>query len=112
MISRRVSQAVRVGSVVVGGDAPIVVQSMTKTFTADVRATVNQVHELQEIGCEIIRVAVPDAEAAACLGEIKKGIAIPLIGIFTSITGWPSRRWSPEWTACALTRATYATRST
>jgi len=65
--------------VTVGGDAPITVQSMTKTDTRDVKATVEQIRALEEYGCEIIRVAVPDAEAARAIANIKKGIFIPLI---------------------------------
>ncbi len=76
---RRISKAVRVGSVTVGGGAPIVVQSMTKTDTRDAGATIRQIKELEEAGCEIARVAVPDAEAAAALPAIKTGISIPLI---------------------------------
>ncbi len=62
-----------------GGDADITVQSMTKTDTRDVAATVRQILELEEEGCEIIRSAVPDMEAAIAIGEIKKQIHIPLI---------------------------------
>jgi len=76
---RRISQPVHIGSVQVGGDAPIVVQSMTKTDTRDVRSTVNQIKELQDLGCEIIRVAVPDQQAADAILQIKKKISIPLI---------------------------------
>jgi (E)-4-hydroxy-3-methylbut-2-enyl-diphosphate synthase len=63
----------------VGGRAPISVQSMTKTDTRDAAATISQIHELEEAGCEIIRVAVPDENAAQKLEEIKNRIAIPLI---------------------------------
>ena len=62
-----------------GGGAPISVQSMTKTDTRDVRATATQICELEEIGCEIIRVAVPDMDAARALSDIKRQIHIPLI---------------------------------
>ncbi|MCR4394251.1 MAG: flavodoxin-dependent (E)-4-hydroxy-3-methylbut-2-enyl-diphosphate synthase [Dehalococcoidales bacterium] len=79
MLKRRPSKKIFIGNVAVGGDAPITVQSMTKTDTRDVRATVNQICELAEYGCEIIRVAVPDMEAAQALSAIKKGIPIPLI---------------------------------
>ncbi len=79
MPNRRVSKPVYVGSVKVGGDAPITVQSMTKTDTRDVDATVAQIKGLEEAGCEIIRCAVPDMEAAKALGEIKRRISIPLI---------------------------------
>ncbi|MBI2957946.1 MAG: flavodoxin-dependent (E)-4-hydroxy-3-methylbut-2-enyl-diphosphate synthase [Chloroflexi bacterium] len=79
MTERRVSRAIRIGDVTVGGGVPVVVQSMAKTHTADVRATVEQVKRLEACGCEIIRVAVPDSEAAGCLSAIKKGISIPLV---------------------------------
>lgn len=78
-IARRKTKPVFVGTVQVGGDAPIVVQSMTATDTRDVRATVEQIRRLEEGGCEIVRVAVPDEDAADRLGAIKKSIAIPLI---------------------------------
>lgn len=76
---RRQTRAVRVGSVVIGGGAPIVVQSMTKTRTADVRATVAQIRRLEKEGCQLVRVAVPGKEDALAIGEIKKKINIPLI---------------------------------
>lgn len=76
---RRRSRQIRIGNVFVGGDAPVVVQSMTNTDTRDVRATVAQIKGLESIGCEMVRVAVPDSEAAARLGTIKKEIGIPLI---------------------------------
>ena len=79
MTNRRVTKAVQVGDVKVGGDAPITVQSMTKTDTRDVAATVRDIHQLEAAGCEIIRCAVPDMEAALALGEIKKQIHIPLV---------------------------------
>ena len=79
MIKRRVTRPVQVGSVQVGGGSDITVQSMTKTDTRDVKATVRQIHELEEAGCEIIRSAVPDMEAALAIKEIKKQINIPLI---------------------------------
>ena len=79
MIKRRVSKAVQVGDVLVGGNAPITVQSMTKTDTRDVTATVNQIKGLEEVGCEIIRCAVPDMEAAKALKGIKEQIKIPLV---------------------------------
>lgn len=63
----------------VGGRAPVAVQSMTNTFTQDVAATVAQIHRLEAAGCEIIRVAVPDRQAASAIADIKKEITIPLI---------------------------------
>jgi (E)-4-hydroxy-3-methylbut-2-enyl-diphosphate synthase len=65
--------------VAIGGDAPIAVQSMTTTYTRDVESTVAQIYRLEEVGCEIIRVAVPEMEDALVLGEIKKRIHIPLV---------------------------------
>jgi (E)-4-hydroxy-3-methylbut-2-enyl-diphosphate synthase len=79
MNQRRVSKPVMVGDVQVGGDAPIVVQSMTATDTADVKTTLRQVHELAELGCEIVRIAVPDKEAAEALPEIVRQTPVPLI---------------------------------
>ena len=79
MKSRRVTKPVYVGDVKVGGDAPISVQSMTKTDTRDVAATVRQIREVEEAGGEIIRCAVPDMEAAKALADIKKRINIPLV---------------------------------
>ena len=78
-MSRRPTKMVYVGDVKVGGDAPITVQSMTKTDTRDVKATVAQIKGLEEVGCEIIRSAVPDMEAAKALREIKRQIRIPLV---------------------------------
>ncbi|MFC1902075.1 flavodoxin-dependent (E)-4-hydroxy-3-methylbut-2-enyl-diphosphate synthase [Chloroflexota bacterium] len=79
MRPRRMSRAIRIGDVIVGGGAPVVVQSMTKTDTRDVKATVAQIRELEDGGCELVRVAVPDAEAARAIAAIKKGISLPLI---------------------------------
>ena len=79
MQKRRVTKPVYVGDVKIGGDAPITVQSMTKTDTRDVAATVQQIREVEEAGGEIIRCAVPDMEAAKALAEIRKQINIPLI---------------------------------
>ncbi len=79
MKPRRISKPVQVGKVTVGSGAPIVVQSMTKTNTADVMSTVEQIKELEDCGCEIVRVAVPDTKAAQAIKAIKKAISIPLI---------------------------------
>lgn len=75
---RKNTRQVRVGGVQVGGQAPVAVQSMTNTFTQDVAATVAQIRRLEAAGCEIIRVAVPDLEAASAIADIKKEITIPL----------------------------------
>lgn len=77
--SRRPTRPIRVGKVPVGGGAPISVQSMTKTDTRNVQATVDQIWALEASGCEIVRVAVPDTDAAAAIGGIRSQIRIPLI---------------------------------
>ena len=79
LTTRRVSKQIQVGNVAVGGDARVTVQSMTKTDTRDVAATVEQIRGLEEAGCDIVRAAVPDMEAAQALAEIKRRISIPLI---------------------------------
>ncbi|PYG88408.1 4-hydroxy-3-methylbut-2-en-1-yl diphosphate synthase [Ruminiclostridium sufflavum DSM 19573] len=78
-IQRRQTKKIRVGDIFVGGDAPVSVQSMTNTDTRDVKATVEQIKSLEDAGCDIVRVAVPDSEAAAAVGAIKKEISIPLV---------------------------------
>src|SRR6266705_2119415 len=78
-IMRRKTLQIHVGNVAIGGDAPIAVQSMTTTYTRDVESTVAQIHRLEEVGCEIVRVAVPEKEDALAIGEIKKRIYIPLV---------------------------------
>src|SRR5258707_3473213 len=79
MIQRRKTRPIQLGKVQVGGDAPVTVQSMTKTDTRDVDATVDQIWALEVAGCDIVRVAVPVREAAEQLGEIKRQIRIPLV---------------------------------
>ena len=79
MIVRRKTRPIQLGKLKVGGDAPITVQSMTKTDTRDVEATLLQIWALEAAGCEIVRCAVPVREAALKLGEIKRQIRIPLV---------------------------------
>src|SRR4051794_28376101 len=79
LASRRVSRQIKVGSVLVGGDAPISVQSMTTTLTADVNATLQQIAELTASGCQIVRVACPSQDDADALPEIAKHSQIPVI---------------------------------
>lgn len=67
------------GSVTIGGGAPVTVQSMTDTVTSDVTATAAQINRLDKLGCDLVRVAVPDIESANAIGEIKKHIGIPLV---------------------------------
>ncbi|HAW59917.1 MAG TPA: 4-hydroxy-3-methylbut-2-en-1-yl diphosphate synthase [Actinobacteria bacterium] len=76
---RRFSRQVKVGGVKIGGGAPVSVQSMTTTKTEDVQSTIAQIKELEAVGCELVRMAVPNTRAVAALGDIKKKICIPLI---------------------------------
>ena len=76
---RKQKRIVNIGGVKIGGDNPVAIQSMCNTDTRDVKATVNQIHELENAGCEIIRVAVPDIVAAKAVADIKKQIHIPLV---------------------------------
>lgn len=78
-IKRRQSRQIRVGDVLVGGDAPVSVQSMTNTETTDVAATVAQIKALENSGVDIVRVSVPSMDAAEAFGEIKKQVSVPLI---------------------------------
>ena len=79
MITRRKTRQIELGGVKVGGGAPITVQSMTKTDTRDVQATLLEIWALEAAGCDIVRCAVPVREAAEKLGEIKRQIRIPLV---------------------------------
>ena len=79
MIKRRNTRTVNVGGVLIGGNSPISVQTMTKTHTEDIDATVKQIKELEAAGCNIVRVAVPTIVTAKCLGAIKRQINIPLV---------------------------------
>ena len=76
---RRKTRQIHVGNLIIGGNGPIVVQSMTTTYTRDVESTVAQIYRLEEVGCEMVRVAVPEEEDARSIGEIKKRIHIPLV---------------------------------
>lgn len=78
-ITRRQTKSIQIGSVKIGGGAPVSVQSMTIPHPRDVKATVEQIHQLEQAGCELVRVAVPDNEAANALSSIKSQISIPLI---------------------------------
>ncbi len=79
LTERRPSRAVRVGEVTIGGGAPVSVQSMTKTDTLEVEATLAQIGELAALGCQIIRCGVPTAKAARALGRIVEGSPLPVI---------------------------------
>jgi (E)-4-hydroxy-3-methylbut-2-enyl-diphosphate synthase len=76
---RRKTRQIKIGNVPIGDGAPIIVQSMTKTDTRDVSETVDQIHRMEEAGCEIVRLAIPDEDAANALRKIKKSVSIPLI---------------------------------
>lgn len=78
-MTRRKTKQIAVGGVSIGSDYPVSVQSMTNTDTADVKSTVNQIKALEKAGCEIVRVAVPNMDAADALSEIKKAAIIPVI---------------------------------
>src|SRR3569623_3351189 len=79
MIQRRPSRKIRVGSVEVGGDAPITVQTMTNTVTGDAAATIGQIRRIEEAGCDIVRVSCPDEAATRALPEIVRAANIPIV---------------------------------
>jgi len=76
---RKKTRQIKVGKVVIGGDALISIQSMCNTLTKDLDGTLNQIHALEEAGCEIVRVSVPDTESVQALKKIKENISIPLV---------------------------------
>jgi len=78
-IKRRKTRQIVVGNVKIGGGAPISIQSMAKTDTRDVKKTISQIKDLQEAGCQIVRVAVKDIDAAKAIKHIRQGIKIPLV---------------------------------
>ena len=79
MIERRPSRKIRVGAIEVGGDAPISVQSMTNTVTADAKATIEQIRQLEEAGADIVRVSCPDEESTAAFKTIARASQVPLV---------------------------------
>ncbi|HHI77524.1 MAG TPA: flavodoxin-dependent (E)-4-hydroxy-3-methylbut-2-enyl-diphosphate synthase [Gammaproteobacteria bacterium] len=108
MIQRHRTRAVQVGPVTIGGDAPVVVQSMTNTDTADVEATAAQVAELARAGSELVRITVNNAEAAAAVPHIRerldaRGVTVPLVGDFH----FNGHRLLAEHPACAEALAKY-----
>ena len=78
-IVRRKSRQIRVGKILVGGDAPITVQSMTNSLTSDVEATVRQIRELEAAGCDIVRVSCPDVESTQALRKIIPQVTVPIV---------------------------------
>src|SRR3989338_2820029 len=105
MIERRKTRQVKVGSVTIGGDSPVSIQSMTKTDTADIEATVREIRTLATAGCEIVRVAVPTIEAAKALPDIRREAnKVPLVAdihfhpqfaIAAIESGFDKIRWNP-----------------
>lgn len=79
MTYREHTRSIAIGSLMIGGGNPVAIQSMTNTKTEDIRATIGQIHRLEEAGCQIVRCAVPTMEAAKALASIKKEITIPLV---------------------------------
>ena len=78
-IARKPTRQIRLGNLAIGGDAPVSVQMMTKTDTSDVDATVAQISEVQSLGCDIVRLAVPDGAAAGALDSICGRVDIPIV---------------------------------
>ena len=79
MIKRKKTKVIKVGDVLIGGDNPVIVQSMTNTPTSDINKTVRQIKKLEKAGCEIVRVSVPDEKSAKAIEKIKENIKIPVI---------------------------------
>jgi (E)-4-hydroxy-3-methylbut-2-enyl-diphosphate synthase len=78
-INRKKTKKIKIGNVEVGGDAKIAVQSMTNTLTTDIKATINQINELAEVGADIVRVSCPDKESSLALKKIVKEVKVPLV---------------------------------
>ncbi len=79
MLTRKKTKKIRCGNIYIGGDSPISVQSMTTTDTRNIKETIAQINELEHLGCDIVRVAIPDMEAAEAIKKIKSSINIPLV---------------------------------
>ena len=79
VINRKITKEIKVGSVKVGGNAPISVQSMTNTLTTDIKGTINQIHSLEDAGADIVRVSCPDEESTKALKEIIKEVTVPIV---------------------------------
>ena len=93
-IERRKSRKIHVGNVAVGGDAPITVQSMTNTVTADAKATIDQIRRLEDAGADIVRVSCPDEDSTAAFKEIARAAKVPLVADIHPLThqGQSARR--------------------
>ena len=79
VINRKITKEIKVGSVKVGGNAPISVQSMTNTLTTDIKGTINQIHSLENAGADIVRVSCPDEDSTRSLREIIKEVSVPIV---------------------------------
>ena len=78
-IKRKKTKTIKVGSVSVGGDSPITVQSMTNTLTTDIKGTINQILSLEEAGADIVRISCPDEQSTKALKKIVKEISVPIV---------------------------------
>ena len=79
IINRKKTKEIKVGNISVGGDSQISVQSMTNTLTTDVKATINQIHSLEEVGADIVRVSCPDEDSTKALKDIVKEVKVPIV---------------------------------
>ena len=79
IINRKITKEIKVGNVIVGGNAPISVQSMTNTLTTDIKGTINQIHSLEDAGADIVRVSCPDEESTKALKKIIKEVTVPIV---------------------------------
>ena len=79
MPTRNITKEVNIGGVKIGGNNPIAIQSMTNSLTSDVNATISQIKELEQAGCNIVRAAIPDAKSASAIRDIKKEISMPFV---------------------------------
>ena len=79
IIKRKNTKKIKVGNVFIGGGSPITVQSMTNTLTTDIKATINQIHSLEEAGADIVRVSCPDEDSTKALKKIIKEVSVPIV---------------------------------
>ena len=79
IIKRKITKEIQVGNIKVGGNAPISVQSMTNTLTTDIKGTINQIHNLEDAGADIVRVSCPDEGSTKALKEIIKEVSVPIV---------------------------------
>ena len=79
VIERKITKKIKVGNVSVGGDSIISVQSMTNTLTTDIKATINQIHDLEEAGADIVRISCPDEDSTKALKSIVKEVSVPIV---------------------------------